>query len=433
MHSSKNTIVAILLLGVSYGVYQVMTAPAPSLSVGEELSISEGDVAGSSGGQLSSGQAEPARPKSPLDFPISKPSLTQELGSSSQRESADVNRSAAADILPPSLSFDSPSTTSSLPSKQTNQPKQDYVTTPATSGSNDFGGFSSKPGEFNPASGGGSLGEAQTPGNDFSTSSNFPSTSMAPITPKTNPPSGSTEFAGSGNDATGAFPNLRQSMESMADPTPTKPLAEMWPVVESQVNAGQLREALRSLTPYCQERNLSEEEKTQLFTWLDALATKVVYSHEHHLQPVAYVVKPTDSLDTIAAQWNVPVQLIYNINKSKISNPIELAAGTELKQVSGPFQAVVECTQRELTLYVDGLYAGRFPITQCDPGLPAGDFEVTTKSARDQQHGDFTVMLNSGMPLHAEAEGAQGIAFQRKDAQDLFGILSVGSRVTIRR
>ena len=37
MHSLKNTVVAILLLGVSYGVYQVITTPEPLTKADQDL------------------------------------------------------------------------------------------------------------------------------------------------------------------------------------------------------------------------------------------------------------------------------------------------------------------------------------------------------------------------------------------------------------
>ncbi|MFM8397871.1 MAG: hypothetical protein ACKOAH_08570, partial [Pirellula sp.] len=45
MNSLKNTIVAILLLGVSYGVYQVLTKPEPkSLSTAEFHALTEPEI-----------------------------------------------------------------------------------------------------------------------------------------------------------------------------------------------------------------------------------------------------------------------------------------------------------------------------------------------------------------------------------------------------
>ena len=73
------------------------------------------------------------------------------------------------------------------------------------------------------------------------------------------------------------------------------------------------------------------------------------------------MVRRNESLDEIAERYNVPLELLQKING--IDNPEVLVPGTELKVVTGPFRANMDLPGQELTLFLNGLYAGRFPIT----------------------------------------------------------------------
>ncbi len=110
---------------------------------------------------------------------------------------------------------------------------------------------------------------------------------------------------------------------------------------------------------------------------LDPLAGRVIYSREHLVAP-PYMVRRNETLADIAQQYNVPMELLQKING--IETPNVLVPGTELKVVTGPFRAEVNLPAQELTLFLNGLYAGRFPITiGRDPAPVVGDFKVREK------------------------------------------------------
>ncbi|MGI9516583.1 MAG: L,D-transpeptidase family protein, partial [Pirellulaceae bacterium] len=190
---------------------------------------------------------------------------------------------------------------------------------------------------------------------------------------------------------------------------------------------------------------------------LDLLAGKVIYSTEHHLQTRPYVVSGSDTLESLAAQWQVPAQLIYNVNSSKIGDPANLVPGTELKVIQGPFNAVVNIDRQELTLFLSGMYAGRFPVDLGEDGggVEHGQFVVQQKQsgkeytdpagqtiaagAGNNPYGRFWIELNENLGIH-ESNPQNGPGDRRgsirlgsRDAQDVFGILSHGSQVTITR
>jgi hypothetical protein len=427
MHSSKNTIVAILLMGISYGVYQVMTAPVSPLSGNSEATALDGlDAADSK----TEPRPEPThRAGDSLPIAISQGPAPKRL----------KNDDAASDqeefSLPelPSLSFTSPNDVPTATAATPREPSRSAVDAGSTA-SSDFS-IDTPPSRSTatPApSGTGSQFQGMTPS---------PSTQMSPLSRDSGNSTGfsgleSSEPAAREVVVPGRSPQYTNvaSPSTASNPAPSVPLSDMWVTVRAHVATGKHREALAALTPYCNDRSLNDSDREQVLTWLDALASKVIYSGEHLLVSEAYVVKPSDTLETIATEWQVPFQLIYNINSAKIPRPLELAAGTSLKKIEGPFDAIVDLQQNELTLMLGSLYAGRFQILSASPQVAPGQFRVASKNPKDPSAGEFAMTLESGAVLNAEgsAPNATGISFASADAKDLYGILSVGSRITIR-
>ena len=89
-------------------------------------------------------------------------------------------------------------------------------------------------------------------------------------------------------------------------------------------------------------------------------------------------MRRNETLADIARQYNVPLQLLQKING--IENPNVLLPGSELKVLHGPFRGDVDLQAQELTVFLNQLYAGRFPITVGrDPEPIAGEFQVRDK------------------------------------------------------
>ena len=202
---------------------------------------------------------------------------------------------------------------------------------------------------------------------------------------------------------------------------------------------GQLVEPLRKLTKWYDNPKLSSEESRQLSELLSELAGTVVYSRQHLLQP-AYKVQPGDRLETIAAQYNVPWQLLAKINA--IADPNQLVPGEELKVVRGPFSAIVDLDKRQLTLLVEDCYAGRFNLLgvgdmahQLDGNFEVGeklvDGPANTSSNRSPIH--HWIGLGDNMWIVGTSDAASihpsGLNLNARDAEDVYDILSMGSRV----
>ncbi len=135
-----------------------------------------------------------------------------------------------------------------------------------------------------------------------------------------------------------------------------------------------------------------------------------------------------------------------------------LPVGKELKVVQGPFDAVVQLDKRQLTLMVQNRYAGRFSIGigRDQPKLD-GQYTVGDKKLNPTYYGPDGIMISPNDPknplggawigltdrvgIHGAADphsigrddNRGAICVGDRDLQDLYGILSVGSRVTIVR
>ncbi len=212
------------------------------------------------------------------------------------------------------------------------------------------------------------------------------------------------------------------------------------------------KDALATLSIFYNTPNLSGEQRSELLSRLDPLARDVIYSRRHLLEQ-PHRVGQNETLMQIAARYEVPWQLLANINQ--IKDPVTVLPGTELKVVRGPFRADVSVSQKELTLFLGDLYAGRFPIgVGNDPAPKAGTFTVQDKQTSrtfydaagapvppgspNNPYGEVWLDLGGQLCIHGSpsttSPSEKGcISLAADYADDLYGILSQGSSVTIRR
>jgi LysM repeat protein len=222
-----------------------------------------------------------------------------------------------------------------------------------------------------------------------------------------------------------------------------------------ELEAGQLASALRQLSAWYDHPQLTPPEQNELNALLDQVAGTVVYSTQNLLEP-PYEVQPGETLQDIGEKYHVPWQLLAKING--IDDPAALRGGERLKVVRGPFQAVVNLNKRELALMThDGLYAGRFRVgLGSDQPPQEGTFAVSEKMVNPVYHGrgraigaedptnplgERWIGLGKQMAIHGtndpgnigRADLPGSISLSERDAADVFDILSLGSRVTVRR
>jgi hypothetical protein len=229
----------------------------------------------------------------------------------------------------------------------------------------------------------------------------------------------------------------------VAEAAPPGPITIDWDGAVALIESGQYRRALQTLTTYYRAE-IPAAEREQLLLWLDALAAKVIYSTEHLFEPQPHVVQTGETLESIGAQWDVPPELIYNINRAKIGDAKALVPGTELKVIIGPFRAEVLVADQQMTLFCRGLYAGRFPLASVSPAMAAGQYKIVGKQAAPGANADspsqpaavVALDLGNGLSIttaEAASPGDPGVRMSARDLSDVASILSGGSTIRIQR
>jgi LysM repeat protein len=236
--------------------------------------------------------------------------------------------------------------------------------------------------------------------------------------------------------------------------------AATWKSAMLSLEQDRLADAHLALSEWYGNPSLSPEEDAQLLELLDRLAGTVIYSREHLLER-AHEVQPGETLDRIADMYEVPWQVLANING--ISDPQRIRPAETLKVVHGPFDAVVELERFRLTLFLQGRYAGRFRIgIGKDRSTPEGEFAVLQKLTNPTYYGnqevidqndpnnplgEYALMLGDHILIHGtndpqsigRAESRGCIRLDNRDIKDVFEILSArtdrsaGSKVAVRR
>jgi LysM repeat protein len=236
-------------------------------------------------------------------------------------------------------------------------------------------------------------------------------------------------------------PPPQDTAAPVQDTAPSGKLDTLMKTVESSMHAGQWAEAHLLLSSIYGDPRISPEQAQQVTRLLDQMAATVIYSRQHLLEQ-PYRVQLGDTLERIAERYNVPPQLLAKING--IRDPRSLTPGRELKVIRGPFSAFVDLGKRELTLMVQGRYAGRFTIdVRTDPGALAGTYMVRSKNLGTSPGGTpapgtFVIDLGNAVKIVSLGSAAytgppSPIQMAPRDMEDVFGILSVGSRVVIQR
>jgi LysM repeat protein len=267
-----------------------------------------------------------------------------------------------------------------------------------------------------------------------------------------------TQLTPAGDDRYGsmaAAPAPATASSAVAAP-PT--FASEWPAIQTALAQQELGKAHQILSQWYGNPSLSQGEAEQVQSLLNQLAGTVVYSTQNCLEP-PYTAKAGDTMESIAQQYNVPWQLLAKINGIAAADQVQ--AGQQLKVIHGPFAATVDLGKNQLTLLVDGRYAGRFPITtEPNAATTEGQWVVEQKMAspstsaattlsvyavgpagvdhvlilrKDAAGTEISITSGPSSPSTPTAAAPPAIHLAPRDADEVADILSVGSRVTIRR
>lgn len=256
-----------------------------------------------------------------------------------------------------------------------------------------------------------------------------------------------------GEEAPAGYDSPTQPADSHAD------FQALMQSVRSLLEQNRLADAHLELSEWYGDPHFTPEEETQVTNLLDQLAGTVIYSREHLLER-PYEVQPGDTLDKIADAYEVPWELLANMNG--IRDPRAVRPGDQLKVVKGPFNAYVNLSKFQLVLYLGNRYAGRFHIgVGKDHETPEGKFVVLQKVLNPTYYGqpvidkddpnnplgEFAIDLGNSIWIHGtndprsigRADSRGCIRLADRDIKDIFEILtakserSSGSVVQIKR
>ena len=185
-----------------------------------------------------------------------------------------------------------------------------------------------------------------------------------------------------------------------------------------------IRQAFIQLSQLYELDELGDAERAMMQPLLDVLALRVIYARETHILEPSYRVKPGEAIESIAADFNLTPSLLRKINGLGPSQ--DLPVGATIKVVFGQFDARISMRQKELTLLLGGLYAGRFSFAMPNEDVPVrkGDFYVTNR-------GDRMVVLNNGWVLATDLSRNATMVFADRDAREIFDILSEQSVIVV--
>jgi hypothetical protein len=284
-----------------------------------------------------------------------------------------------------------------------------------------------------------------------------PSGGAGPTTPNTD----NLTAAAAATAAAGTAVGAGVAATAALDKPSTAPKTSMYPAarvaVQGALDRGALAEALLTLSEWYDDPSLTPQETQEVNDLLSQLAGSVIYEGPpaHRLLP-AHVVQAGETLESIANKYDIPSALLAKINGVPESKA--LTPGQALKVVQGPFSALIDLSERKMTLMLDRRYAGVFAL-EIDPAanVEEGNWKVDQKLltpggggvyAATSASEDRSLLLANLADPASEAAVLRGpgnpdpiggapkgrvIRLKSGDVSDVYDILSVGSRVTIRR
>jgi hypothetical protein len=241
-------------------------------------------------------------------------------------------------------------------------------------------------------------------------------------------------------------------------PAPASLYPSVRVAVQAELERGELSQALLRLSDWYGDPSLTPAERQEVDTLLSQLAGSVIWEGPpaHRIER-AYIVAAGETLQDIGEKYDVPWQLLAKING--IADPMALHPGQELKVLRGKFSALVDLSERTMTLMLDRRYAGKFAI-EIDPttAVEEGQWKVDQKALTPAGGGvygqalsaseDRSLILANPASPGSQAAVLRGpgnsdpaspqpagrvIRLKSSDVNEVYDILSVGSRVTIRR
>jgi hypothetical protein len=236
-----------------------------------------------------------------------------------------------------------------------------------------------------------------------------------------------------------ALPDSRSSSSVAKVAAAKGSFTDAWQDAQRLLGDGKLLEAHALLSAWYGNPDLAPADELRLVELLGKLAGTIIYAKETHLLEQAHITRENETLKSIADQYGVPARLLAKINGIDEQQP--LRPGEKLKVVRGPFDAVVDLQRKEVSLLLRGQYAGRFKIVRT--GVRPDQFKnVATElqvKEKSNVRGEHLVGLERNFGIYAEdySENAlkmpaeSSIVLSVRDAEDVYDILTYGSRIAV--
>lgn len=238
-------------------------------------------------------------------------------------------------------------------------------------------------------------------------------------------------------------------------PAPARSAATNEPIdltaIDQLMNDGEDVEANFQLSNLYWKR---PEVRKQIMSRLQIVSNRIYFAPQPHYMD-GHVVRPGDLMQNIAQDYDVSWEYLAKLNR--ISDAKKIRPGQKLKVIRGPFAAVVDLSDMELTIHSHGHYVHAFPIGigQDNPS-PIGSFKVVEKlndptyygaegviDHEDTQNplGEYLIDLGDSYGIHGtndetligKSESKGCIRMQNIDIADVYDLLTPGSEVLIRR
>lgn len=223
---------------------------------------------------------------------------------------------------------------------------------------------------------------------------------------------------------------------------------------------GHLVEARDLLSGVYLNHRMTHEQRRRLADELEPLSLEILQSHSILDDGQLYDVESGDVLLKIARPFQVPPEFVMKINNLK--NARAIRPRQTLKLVQGPFDVLVDLSEFELTVLQHGKFVRRFSIGvgKDDTPTPLGLNKVKEKQPKptkypspddtdrrilphdhpDNPLGTRWIGIGLGYGIHGTNEpptvgqkSSRGcIRMTNKDVEELYDMLTEGSRVLIR-
>lgn len=195
------------------------------------------------------------------------------------------------------------------------------------------------------------------------------------------------------------------------------------------------------------------EVRSQLAERIERTARRIYFQPQPHYMD-AYMVLTGDNLESIAKQYSVTPEYLARLNRIDRDR---IRAGQSLKVIKGPFNAVVDLSDYEITLHCHGYYVYRFPVgVGKDESSPIGTFTVQDKVVNPPYYGpegaiaaddpanpigERWISIGDSYGIHGtiepesigKSESRGCVRMHNADVEIVYDLLTVGSEVVIQR